>query len=113
MNKAEMKIHVTNARTGEVLIDVHHLDFPYSDAKTFNAANKANFQAFRETNPDCVVHFMWRYEPHQSWNFLLETPINQEKDIRLLEAGEMSWERYQIKWLKRLYYHQLLKKEAK
>ena len=106
-----MKIVITNPVTCETLVDVHYTDFPYSDVKTFNAANKANYKAFREINPDCIVHFMWKCQPHEAWSFLLETPINQENDIRLLEAGEISEERYRMKWLKRLYYPKLFNKK--
>lgn len=98
MKKAEFKIKITNALTGETLTNVHHLDFPYETVESFSKTNQENHKAFSEAMPDCYVTFEWKCEESLEWSFIYGMPFNQMADEAAMEAGEMTWEQYAQKW---------------
>lgn len=98
MKKAEMVIRITNARTGEVLVNKSYTDFPYECPQSFRETNLENHKVFSKDMPDCHITFRWKCEGDADWNFIYGVPYNMLLDEVALDEGHMDWDEYLYAW---------------
>jgi len=89
----QLRIHVKNALTKEIVTDHAAVVFEDYDKELMWKNMQLNHKALSEANPDCHVNLEL-----DNGDFIAGMPLNMELDQARIDTGEMSWQRYMKKW---------------